>query len=141
MLMMVVVFRSRLRAGIDEEYGRRGEEMASLAEAMPGFVASKDFLAEDGERVAIIEFRSRAELEAWGNHPDHRAPQAVGRSRFYEQYSLQVCELLRESRFVAPADAPTVEQDPAATIERAPYEGGCFCRAIRFRSRSKPRFP
>src|SRR2546421_325860 len=56
--MRVIVFRSRLREGVLAEYGPRVEEIADLAHRMPGFVASKDFTAEDGERVAVIEFRS-----------------------------------------------------------------------------------
>jgi GNAT superfamily N-acetyltransferase len=49
--MMVVVFRSRLREGVREKYGEREAEVWSWAKDMPGFVSSKDFVAEDGERV------------------------------------------------------------------------------------------
>jgi hypothetical protein len=32
-------------------------------------------------------------------HPEHRAAQKLGRERFYETYSVQVCEVKREARF------------------------------------------
>ncbi len=97
--MMVVVFRNRLREGVDEAYGERAQQIYELALQMPGLVSSKDFVAEDGERLAIIEFRSAEELEAWRVHGEHQVAQAQGRERFYTEYSLQVCELVRESRF------------------------------------------
>ena len=43
--MRVIVFRSRLREGALAEYGPRVERIASLAQQMHGFVASKDYVA------------------------------------------------------------------------------------------------
>ena len=97
----VIVFRSRLRAGVEEEYGRAGEATYALATTMPGMLASKDFVAEDGERLTIVEFDSPEHLLAWRDHPDHRRVQAQGREQWYAEYSLQVCEVVRSSRFDA----------------------------------------
>jgi antibiotic biosynthesis monooxygenase (ABM) superfamily enzyme len=58
----VIVFRSRLRPGVEIDYDKRAGAMYDLAMTMPGLLASKDFVAEDGERVAIIEFDS---ADAW----------------------------------------------------------------------------
>jgi heme-degrading monooxygenase HmoA len=66
---------------------------------MPGFVSSKDFTADDGERVSIIEFDSAEALEAWRVQSDHWAAQQQGRHEYYEEYSLQVCDLVRQSTF------------------------------------------
>ena len=67
--MMVIVFRSRLRSGVDPEaYAARVSEVLGWAREMPGFRSIKDFGAEDGERLALIEFDSAAELEAWRKH-------------------------------------------------------------------------
>ncbi len=97
--MLVVVFRNRLREGVEQAYGERAQQIYDLALKMPGLVSTKDFVAEDGERLAIIEFRSAAELEAWRVHSEHQVAQAQGRDQFYTEYSLQICELVRESRF------------------------------------------
>lgn len=70
--------------------------MRSLAEAMPGFVSFKAFSAEDGERVSIIEFESEEALRAWREHPEHRKAQALGRNRFYSEYQIQVCSIVRQ---------------------------------------------
>lgn len=97
--MKVVVFRNRLREGVEAEYGARATQIYELALGMPGLVSSKDFVAEDGQRLTLVEFRSTEELGAWRAHPEHEAAQREGRERFYEEYSIQVCDLVRESRF------------------------------------------
>ncbi|HVY30274.1 MAG TPA: antibiotic biosynthesis monooxygenase [Polyangiaceae bacterium] len=97
--MMVVVFRNRLRPGVEQEYGEHANRIYDLALKMPGLVSSKDFTAEDGERLTVIEFRSAEELEAWRAQSEHLAAQERGRQHYFSEYSLQVCELVRESRF------------------------------------------
>lgn len=98
--MVIVVFRSRPRPGVDlAELGRLGERMYGLASAMPGFVAYKDFEAADGESLALVEFESSAALLAWRNHPDHLAAQVLGREAFFAEYQITVCEPQRAYRF------------------------------------------
>lgn len=96
----VIVFRTRLAPDCPASYGPRAEEIYGYAVKMPGFVAIKDFVAEDGERVAIVEFESEAQSRAWGQHAEHRKAQQEGRDLYYSEYSLQICEVVRESRFV-----------------------------------------
>ena len=97
----VIIFRNRLRPGIEDEYGATGERMYALGSAMPGFLSSKDFVAEDGERLTIVEFESDETLAAWRNHPEHQRAQASGRERWYAEYHIQICEVLRSSDFDA----------------------------------------
>lgn len=104
--MVVIVFRSRLREGIDfEELARLGGRMYELASAMPGFVSYKDFTASDGENVSIVEFESLPTLEAWRTHPEHRAVQARAREAFMSEYHIQVCEPVRDYAFPPRAGA------------------------------------
>lgn len=103
----VVIFRNRLRPDAGADYAATGDAMYALAEQMPGFIASKDFVAEDGERLALVEFESDETLAAWREHPDHRQAQADGRGKWYSEYSLQVCDVIRSSRFDASGRDPT----------------------------------
>jgi heme-degrading monooxygenase HmoA len=97
--MVVIVFRSRVRDGVDQELGRVGERMYELASSMPGFLSYKDFAAEDGESVTIVEFESLETLAAWREHPEHKVAQSRGRSEFFSEYHIQVCTPVRDYRF------------------------------------------
>lgn len=99
--MIVTVFRSRLRPGIEDEYAALAARMSELARTMPGYVSEKDFTAEDGERVTIVEFEHEEGLRAWRTIPDHIAAQNLGRQKFYSEYHIQVCTMERESKFEA----------------------------------------
>jgi heme-degrading monooxygenase HmoA len=95
----VIVFRSRLRPGVEEAYARRGGEIYALAAQMPGLISSRDYTAEDGERVAIVEFDTEEHLLAWRDHAEHRRVQAEGRESYYTSYSIQICRVERSASF------------------------------------------
>jgi heme-degrading monooxygenase HmoA len=97
--MIITVFRSRLRAGKTTEYGAEVERMSALATTMPGYISHKGFTADDGERVTIVEFEHEEGMRAWRTNPEHRVAQRKAREVYYAEYKLQVCELLRESKF------------------------------------------
>jgi heme-degrading monooxygenase HmoA len=101
----VIIFRNRLREGVETAYGEAAEGVYAIAEKMPGLLATKDFVAEDGERLSVIEFASAEHLEAWRTQPDHLRAQAEGRSRWYSEYSIQICDVVRSARFDAASGA------------------------------------
>jgi heme-degrading monooxygenase HmoA len=97
--MIVTVFRSRLMPGLQNEYMALVDRMRDIAVTMPGYISHKGFWADDGERVTIVEFESEETLRAWRMHPEHVEAQREGRSRFYAEYDVKVCELLRDNAF------------------------------------------
>jgi heme-degrading monooxygenase HmoA len=97
--MAIIVFRNRLAADVPESYGPRAAEIFGYALKMPGFKSFKMFSADDGERLALIEFETEAQSRAWREHAEHRKAQQEGRDLYYAEYSLQICEVVRESRF------------------------------------------
>lgn len=99
--MKVIVFRSRLRPDVREEYIVLVHRMVEIAETMPGYISHKDFTADDGERVTIVEFAHEEGLHAWRTNPEHVAAQKLAREKYYTAYHIQVCTLDRESKFMA----------------------------------------
>jgi heme-degrading monooxygenase HmoA len=97
--MVLTVFRSRLREEARARYLETAQRMSELARTMPGYRSHKVFVAEDGERVTIVEFEDEAGQREWATHAEHVAAQRAGRESFYSQYSLQVCEVTRHTRF------------------------------------------
>ena len=97
--MIVTVFRSRLMPGVREDYVSLVDRMIELAASMPGYISHKGFFADDGERVTIVEFESEEAQRAWRMQPEHRDAQRKAREIYYSSYSVQVCEVKRESKF------------------------------------------
>jgi heme-degrading monooxygenase HmoA len=102
--MMVVVFRARRTLeGEGEDYRRWFLRMGELAREMPGYLSHKSYVADDGERLTLFEWESADTLRAWASHPEHIAVKKLGRDKFYADYHLQVCELVRDSTFTRDA--------------------------------------
>ena len=119
---VVVVFRSRLRDGADlRTLESAGMRMYELASAMPGFLSYKDFAADDGEAVSIVEFTDMASLQAWRVHPEHLLIQQRARDEFMLEYSVQVCQPQREYAFRAPIGPEVVQGiTPGAAAAASP---------------------
>ena len=107
--MIVTVFRSRLRPGVGDEYRTMVRRMIELAETMPGYISHKDFTAEDGERVTIVEFEHDEGQRAWRTNPEHIEAQKLAQEKYYSEYHIQVCTLDRETKFTE-ADNPAARQ-------------------------------
>jgi heme-degrading monooxygenase HmoA len=90
--MITILFRSRFKSDVEEEYGELLREIEPLGVGMAGFVSKKTFVAEDRERLSLIEWRDRESLDAWRQHPEHRRAKALGRERYYQSHSLQIFE-------------------------------------------------
>jgi len=96
---IVTVFRSRVRKEVLDEYVPLATRMSELAKKMPGYLGHKGFVADDGERVTIVEFASEDAHRAWAQHAEHVEAKKKGRSTFYAEYKIQICKVERESEF------------------------------------------
>jgi heme-degrading monooxygenase HmoA len=105
--MIVTVFRSRLMPGLQDEYVALVERMRDIAVTIPGYISHKGFWAEDGERVTIVEFEHEEGQRAWRTHPEHIEAQRQGRIKYYENYDIQVCNVMHEAHFDRKKDART----------------------------------
>ena len=99
--MVVVIFRSRLKPGVQPEIQALGTRMYQLATRMPGYLSYAEYQAADGEAVTVVEFACAETLQGWRDHPEHRAAQALGRERFFSSYRIQVCRVERDYSFPA----------------------------------------
>lgn len=101
--MIVTVFRTRLNPGVDDEYGPTAERMSELARAVPGYISHKGFVADDGERVTIVEFESEEALHKWRIDLEHREAKKRGFDSFYSEFKYQICSVIRERAWAARA--------------------------------------
>jgi heme-degrading monooxygenase HmoA len=98
--MFLVVFRNRKRADIDQAaYDAEADRMVELAQAQPGYLSFKSYVGDDGEVVAISEWADEASARAWGRNAEHLQAQGRGRSAYYEDYTMFLCDGPRVHRF------------------------------------------
>jgi heme-degrading monooxygenase HmoA len=105
--MIVTIFRSRLNPGAQHEYGPMAKHMSDLVQTIPGYVAHKGFVADDGERVTIVEFETDDALQEWRRHPEHGKAKRRGIESFFSAYKFQICDVTRERAWTAKAKPET----------------------------------
>ena len=100
--MVIAIFRFHVNPQANlEALGALNQQMGALVSKMPGFLAVKDFAAQDGEVLAIAEFDSLESIDAWKAHPGHVVAQRRGREEFFADYHIQVCNVIRTLSFTA----------------------------------------
>jgi heme-degrading monooxygenase HmoA len=99
--MIVTVFRSRLNPGTQDEYGPMAKRMSELVRGIPGYISHKGFVADDGERVTIVEFETEEALREWRIHPEHATAKRRAIESFYAEYKVQICSVIRDRSWVA----------------------------------------
>ena len=99
--MIVTVFRSRLNPGVQDEYGQMARRMSELVKSFSGYISHKGFVAEDGERVTIVEFETEEALHEWRIDPEHADAKRSGVQSFFSDYKFQICSVIRERSWAA----------------------------------------
>ena len=98
--MVVVVFRARRTPeGQGKEYKRWFLRMSELARKMPGYISIRATWLTMASGSRCLNGSQPDTLRAWATHPEHLPVKKLGRQKFYTEYHLQVCELVRESKF------------------------------------------
>ena len=98
----VVIFRSTRKLDDGSVYSEWSQEMEILVKTIAGY--EKHFGFRDPETrhgVTISYFNSLESIAEWKGVTDHRTAQELGREKFYEEYSVQVCEILRDYEYHA----------------------------------------
>jgi heme-degrading monooxygenase HmoA len=93
--MIVTIFRSRRNPGVQDEYGLMAQRMSELVKKVPGYIAHKGFVADDGERVTLVEFESEEALRVWQVDREHGKAKRRGIETFFSEYKFQICSVIR----------------------------------------------
>lgn len=92
--MYAVIFKATV-AELDDEYLQTAQRLRELAFEKYGCL---DFAAvtEGSEEIAVSYWETEQQIRDWKNDPEHRKAQVRGREKWYESFSLEVCEVLRK---------------------------------------------
>jgi len=103
--MIVTVFRSRLAPGVQAEYGPLAGQLSQSVKSVAGYVSHKGFVAEDGERVTIVEFETEEALQQWRLHAGHLEAKRLGFTKFFSAFQYQICTVTRARTWESKAGA------------------------------------
>lgn len=93
---VVCIFRSTRSNASSAEYDDWSKRMDQLVATMPGYLGHASFRDEStGQGVTISYFENMASLVKWREHPIHQEAQALGRTNFYDDYEIEVAEVIR----------------------------------------------
>jgi len=91
--MYAVIFKAKL-AQSDDAYFRTASRMRELALEKYGCLKFVSVMEGDDE-IAISYWENETQIMNWKKDPEHIKAQEQGRTRWYESYSVEVCNVER----------------------------------------------
>lgn len=89
-----VIFTAQRTEG-DQGYSAMADEMAALAAEQPGYLGLESTRDEAGLGITVSYWADEASLIAWKQQAKHLLAQKLGRTRWYEYYTLRVAKVER----------------------------------------------
>ena len=96
----VVIFRTTRKLDDGQLYSLWSEKMENLVKTIDGYEHHFGFRDETTRSgVTVSYFKSLEAISQWRQLDEHKVAQQLGRDSFYEEYSIEVCEVLRDYGF------------------------------------------
>lgn len=92
--MYAVIFRAEIN-NLDQSYTDMAARMRELAKTEYGCIEFIS-LTEGNQEISISYWSDEEQIKAWKLDPEHQIAQALGRSKWYKSYKVQVVKLERE---------------------------------------------
>ena len=88
-----VIFTS-VQSADTEGYPSMAKKMVKLAAEQPGYLGVES--AREGTGITVSYWRDIESIQQWKNHTEHLEAQAVGKSRWYEDYTTRIARVERD---------------------------------------------
>lgn len=92
--MFAVIFTATIKQ-LDEEYAEVAAHMQRMAQRQYGCLGFSS-CTEGNKEIAISYWETEAQIKEWRNNSEHLIAQGKGRLKWYENYTVQVVEVVRE---------------------------------------------
>jgi len=89
-----VIFTAQ-RKGVDDGYDAMADKMGALAAVQPGYIGVESTRDAEGLGITVSYWRDEAALLNWKQVSTHLLAQKLGKSRWYEFYTLRVTRVER----------------------------------------------
>ena len=93
--MYVVIFKSKKVYPYSEEYAEYFAKLKELAKGVAGYIDFQNWINDDGQSISISHWESLQSIKEWKNHPLHKEAQAKAKVAWYDNYSIEICEVLK----------------------------------------------
>ena len=106
--MIAMIFEVWPKPEHKQEYLDTAQELRPLVDGIDGFISIERFesLYEPGKLLSLGFFRDENALTAWRNLQPHRAAQAKGRGKLFDNYRLRLAGVIRDYGMHERAEAP-----------------------------------
>jgi len=94
-----VIFTSRRKPRIEDDYGDASARMMELGTKMPGFLGIESARNAEGFGITVSYWESEEAIKNWRTHAEHVEVQKRGRADFYEWYESRVGRIERAVSF------------------------------------------
>ncbi|MDO8295191.1 MAG: antibiotic biosynthesis monooxygenase [Caulobacter sp.] len=96
--MIAVIFEALPKPGLREDYLATAARLRPLLDDIDGFLSIERFesLSQPGKVLSLSFWRDEAAVAAWRTLGEHRAAQADGRTRIFEDYRLRIAAVARD---------------------------------------------
>jgi len=98
--MFAVIFKAK-PAAQDELYNKTVVRMRELAFDKYGCIDFVTATAEGNQEIAISYWEDEKSIIRWRKDAEHTLAQELGRTQWYDSYSVQVVEIKREYSYSA----------------------------------------
>ena len=78
-------------------YEEMALKMSDLAEQQPGFLGMES--VRNGLGITVSYWASLEDIQQWRQQIDHMEAQKMGKEKWYQRYSLRICQVERDYRF------------------------------------------
>jgi len=92
--MYAVIFKAEVNK-LDKAYSEMASRMRELAINEYGCTEFTSCM-EGNSEIAISYWPSKEAIQVWKNNPEHQQAQALGKSKWYKSYQVQVVEVLNQ---------------------------------------------
>ena len=92
--MIAVIFKAKIRHGMEEEYSRIASAIEPILKEIDGFISIERFYGKDEDRrvVSISYWESEEAVLKWREHDKLRLASTMGGSEIFESHSSEVLE-------------------------------------------------
>ncbi len=91
-----VIFTSKRNETDQAGYSMMATKMIERVKLQNGFLGIESARGIDGVGITISYWESLENINAWKNDEEHKEAQNLGRTKWYDSFTVRICKIERE---------------------------------------------